>query len=120
MKTITLLVTFIVSLSVFGSESGPDFYCESVKPLKKMDVRFEDGVLSYDNGRSIEVAVASTTNDGKILKVSGLSKGLVFAGGGRQSVSMKLDLKAKKASISIYTKTFYRNEDESHDLTCTL
>lgn len=122
MKALFVFMFLFVSFSSFATTetTTQDFYCESLPKAERLEVRFVDGILSYDNGRVVEVAVASKTNNGNILKVSGLSKGLVFAGGGRQSVSVTVNLKTKKGSVTIHTKTFYRTGEMTQDLTCTL
>lgn len=118
MKALFVFMFLIASFSSFAT-TNTDFYCESLPKAERLEVRFVDGILSYDNGRIIEVAVASKTNNGKIIKVSGLSKGLVFAGGGRQSVSVTVNVKKKTGSVTIHTKTFYRSSEVTQDLTCS-
>jgi hypothetical protein len=118
MKALCVFLFLFASFSTFAADQ--DFFCESLPNTDKIEVRFVDGILSYDNGRIIEVAVASKSTNGNIMKVSGLSKGLVFAGGGRQSVSVSVDMKTKKGSVTIHTKTFYRTSEVTQELICTL
>lgn len=118
MKSIIAMMILAFTYSAFADV--PDFHCESVKDNDRLEVRFENGTFTYENGKTIEVAVANKKNNGKKIMVSGLSKGLAFAGGGRQSVTVEIDVETKKGTIRIFTKTFYRQNDKLEELTCTL
>ena len=118
MKSFLAMTMFVLSSAVFATV--PDFYCEAVKENEHMEVRFEKGRLKFDDGRSTTVAVANKKNTNNMLKVSGLATGLVFPGGGRQSVMVEVDTESKKGMIRIYTKTFYRQSDRKENLTCTI
>lgn len=118
MKSFLAVTIFVISLSSLAAV--PDFFCEAVKENEHIEVRFEKGGLTFNDGRSTMVAVANKKNLGHMLKVSGLATGMVFPGGGRQSVTVEVDKESKKGMIRIYTKTFYRQSDRTENLTCTI
>lgn len=117
MKLSAFCLLALFATSAFAST---DFNCQGGSATRPVEVSFIKGELSYNDGRAINVSVNNETVVGKTLTVSGVSRGLVFAGGGTQTVNVAVNLKTKKALLTIKTKTFYRQSETTYKLKCTL
>lgn len=117
MKSFLAMIGLLMTFSSFAKV--PDFFCASPKSDAPMEVRYANGGLTYAHDHTVQVAVAHTNNNGSNVKVSGLSTGILLPGS-RQSVSIDIDLKTKKGSIRIFTKTFHKQHDQKEELVCDI
>ncbi len=73
-------ILILTALLTSAAVAAPmiDFRCETPERSDKLEVIFENGNLSYDDGRLIDVSVTAKSNNGHIQTISGFSRGLVF------------------------------------------
>lgn len=117
MRLTLAVLCLLLSVPVLAT----DFTCEGEHDQKPVSATYESHVLTFQSGGTARnVGLISETKNENSLRVYGYTKGIVFAGGGSQTVDLELNLLDLTAMMTIRTRTFYLKSETTYSLNCTV